>query len=225
MTTRERNPGQPEPRFIVVEGPIGVGKTSLANRLAASFDGDLITEHAEENPFLGQFYESGRRTALPAQLHFLFQRSRQLESLNQADLFTPVRIADFHIFKDRLFAELNLSPDELDLYNRIYAELDFDVPAPDLVIYLQASIDALMRRLAARSLDHEHLMERRYVEQVTEAYARYFHHYDESPLLIVNASTIDPIRNDVDYQSLYRQVCRITSGRHFFNPAAAVTFA
>ena len=215
----------PAPRFIVVEGPIGVGKTSLAERLAKSFDADLVREKSEENPFLEEFYKSGRRTALPAQLFFLFQRTRQLEALNQADLFSPVRIADFHVLKDRLFAELNLSPDELSLYDQIFEKVDLDIPRPDLVIYLQASVDALMNRIAGRGYDYERLMDRSYVESVADAYARYFYNYDESPLLIVNASTIDPVRNDVDYEALYQQVRRTTSGRHFFNPAAAVAFA
>ena len=225
MTVTELNAAPTAPRLIVVEGPIGVGKTSLAQRLATSFAADLVLEHSEDNPFLEEFYRTGRRTALPAQLHFLFQRTRQLEALNQADLFAPVRIADFHILKDRLFAELNLSRDELDLYNRVYENLDFDVPTPDLVIYLQASVDALMARIAGRGIDYERLMDRAYVEHVAEAYAKFFYDYDDSPLLIINASTIDPVRNDVDYESLYNQVRRITSGRHFFNPVAAVAFA
>jgi len=224
MTVSEFNP-QVSRRFITVEGPIGVGKTSLARRLAQSFGGDLVLESAEENPFLEQFYRSGRTTALPAQLFFLFQRSRQLEQLNQGDLFAPIRIADFHIFKDRLFAELNLSREELELYDQIYEKLDFDVPVPDLVIYLQASVDSLMSRIVGRSVEFERKIDRKYVEDVADAYARYFYDYDDSPLLIVNASSIDPIRNEADYDSLYEQVRRITSGRHFFNPAAAVAFA
>jgi deoxyadenosine/deoxycytidine kinase len=212
-------------RYIVVEGPIGVGKTSLARRLAESFAGDLVLESTEENPFLGQFYKSGRRTALPAQLFFLFQRTRQLEKLNQADMFTPVRVADFHISKDRLFAELNLSPEEFDLYNQIYDRLDFSAPAPDLVIYLQASVDALMSRIVRRGFEYERMIERSYVEKIADAYAKFFYDFDEAPLLIVNASAIDPVRNDVDYDALYQQVRRITVGRHFFNPAASVAFA
>ena len=225
MSITDLDPQRASPRFIVVEGPIGVGKTSLARRLARSFDAELVLEHPEENPFLEAFYRSGRRNALPAQLYFLFQRTRQLEALNQADLFAPIRIADFHVFRDRLFAELNLDADELGLYHQIADKLDFDVPAPDLVIYLQASVDALMSRIAGRGFEFERTMDRRYVERVADAYARFFYDYDESPLLIVNASTIDPVRSEADYEALYEQVRRIKTGRHFFNPAAAVAFA
>jgi len=214
-----------ESRFIVVEGPIGVGKTSLAKRLAESFSGDLVLESKVENPFLEEFYKSGRKTALPAQLFFLFQRTRQMESLRQSDMFAPVKIADFHIFKDRLFAELNLSRDEMALYDQIYASLDFEVPVPDLVIYLQASVDALMSRISRRGIDYERKIDRNYLEKVADSYARFYHDYDESPLLIVNASSIDPIRNDADYEELFEQVRRISGGRHFFNPAASVAFA
>ena len=225
MNVSELNPVPSAPRFIVVEGPIGVGKTSLAQRLAKSFDGDLVLEHTEDNPFLEQFYRGGPGTALPAQLFFLFQRARQLEQLNQGDLFSPIRIADFHMFKDRLFAGINLDHDELALYKQIMDKLDFESPVPDLVIYLQASVDVLMSRIAGRSVEYERGMDRRYVEKIADAYARYFYDYDESPLLIVNASIIDPVRSDEDYEALYEQVRRITSGRHFFNPAAAVAFA
>ena len=202
-----------------------MGKTSLARRLAKSFDADLILEESIENPFLEQFYRSGRNTALPAQLFFLFQRARQLESLRQRDMFAPIRIADFHVMKDRLFAELNLSADEMDLYHQIVDKVDLDVPVPDLVIYLQASVDALLSRIAQRGIDYERLIDKTYLERVTDTYARYFYNYDESPLLIVNASSIDPVRSDGDYDALFEQVRRITSGRHFFNPTATVAFA
>jgi len=213
------------PRFIVVEGPIGVGKTSLATRIAESFSGELLLEQVDQNPFLEQFYKSRRTVALPAQLFFLFQRARQLEELRQSDLFAPVRIADFHIAKDRLFAELNLSRDEFELYEQIVDKLDIDVPEPDLVVYLQASVDTLMTRITQRNIPYERKIDRAYMEKLTDAYARYFHSYDEAPLLIVNASSIDPVRNDADYDALFEQVSRITGGRHFFNPASTIAFA
>jgi deoxyadenosine/deoxycytidine kinase len=213
------------PRFIVVEGPIGVGKTSLATRIAESFSGELLLEQVDQNPFLEQFYKSRRTVALPAQLFFLFQRARQLEELRQSDMFAPVRIADFHIAKDRLFAELNLSRDEFELYEQIADKLDMDAPEPDLVVYLQASVDTLMTRIAQRNIPYERKIDRAYMERLADAYARYFHDYDETPLLIVNASSIDPDRNDADYDALFEQVSRITGGRHFFNPATAASFA
>ena len=225
VAVRELKRESKDPRFIVVEGPIGVGKTSLATRLAESFSGELVLEQVDQNPFLEQFYKSRRTAALPAQLFFLFQRARQLEELRQADMFAPVRVADFHIAKDRIFAELNLSRDELQLYNQIYDKLDIEVPEPDLVVYLQASVDALMRRITQRSIPYERTIDRAYMEKLADAYARYFYGYDETPLLIVNASSIDPVRNDADYNELFEQVSRITGGRHFFNPAATVAFA
>jgi deoxyguanosine kinase len=213
------------PRFIVVEGPIGVGKTSLAKRLAASFGGDVVLEHVEQNPFLERFYRSGRDAALPAQLFFLFQRARQLEELRQSDLFSPVRVADFHFAKDRLFAEINLDREEMSLYEQICAKLEVDVPVPDLMVYLQASVDTLLQRIMRRGIPYERSIDRRYLEQLAEAYARYFHSYDDGPLLIVNASSIDPVHNDADYEQLYRQIRRTSGGRHFFNPAAAAALA
>lgn len=225
MAVQELKRESNAPRFIVVEGPIGVGKTSLAKRLAESLSGELVLEQVEQNPFLEQFYKSRKTAALPAQLFFLFQRARQLEELRQSDMFSPVRIADFHIAKDRLFAELNLNRDELELYDQIYDRLDIEVPEPDLVVYLQASTDALMSRITQRSIPYERNIDRSYMEKIADAYARYFYSYDDTPLLIVNASSIDPVKNDADYDALFEQVCRITGGRHFFNPAAAVAFA
>ena len=225
MTATDVNPERDTPRYIVVEGPIGVGKTSLARRLAQSFDGQLILEKVDENPFLERFYQSGRSAALPAQLFFLFQRSRQIEELMQSDMFSPVRIADFHLDKDRLFAEVNLDAEELSLYDQIHDKLDIDAPVPDLVIYLQASVDALIARISRRGIPHERHIDRRYREKLAEAYARYFHDYDDGPLLIVNASSIDPVRNDVDYERLYEQILKTTGGRHFFNPTPAAALA
>ncbi len=207
------------PRYIVVEGPIGVGKTSLAKRLAESFDSELVLERADENPFLERFYRSRRHTALPAQLHFLLQRAQQVEEMRQDDLFAPVRIADFLIEKDRLFAELNLDAVELELYNAVASRLQLDAPQPDLVIYLQASSSVLLQRIARRGIDYEEHIDREYLEKLGVAYAEFFHRFDAAPLLIVNAETIDPIHREADYRELLRTIMRVKRGRHFFNPA------
>lgn len=217
--------GGGDPRFIVVEGPIGVGKTSLALRLAESFGGEVLLEQIEANPFLERFYRSGRTAALPAQLFFLFQRARQLEELRQSDLFSSTRIADYLFAKDRLFAELNLDREEMSLYQQISDRLEVNTPKPDLVIYLQASVDALMQRISRRGIPYERMIDRQYLEKLTEAYARFFYEYDQGPLLIVNASSIDPVHNESDYEQLLRQVRRTTGGRHFFNPAASAALA
>lgn len=225
MAVQEIQKESGAPRFIVVEGPIGVGKTSLAQRFADSLSGEVVLEEVDKNPFLEQFYKSPHTAALPAQLFFLFQRAKLLQELRQSDMFAPVRVADFHIAKDRLFAELNLNRDELNLYDQIYEKLDIEVPEPDLVVYLQASVDTLMTRIAERSIPYERKIDRSYIEKIADAYARFYHSYDETPLLIVNASSIDPIREEADYRALFERVSRISGGRHFFNPAASVAFA
>jgi deoxyguanosine kinase len=225
VTISDININSAQPRYIVVEGPIGVGKTSLAERLAKSFDAELVLEAVDENPFLERFYRSGRSAALPAQLFFLFQRAKQIEELRQSDMFSPVRIADFHLDKDRLFAETNLDAEELNLYDQIAEKLDIDAPVPDLVIYLQASVDALMQRISRRGVQYERGIDRQYLEKLTEAYARYFHSYDDGPLLIVNASSIDPVHNDDDYEQLYEQIRRPSGGRRFFNPGSVAALA
>lgn len=208
-------------RFIAIEGPIGVGKTALARRLADSLSADLVLEDIEANPFVERFYRDGRSAALPAQLFFLFARTRQIEDLRQSDLFSNVRVADYLMSRDRLFAELNLDREELQLYDQIAANLAVEAPVPNLVIYLQASVDAIMGRLAQRNSRYDRFVERHYVEKLADAYARFFHAYDEGPLLIVNASQIDPVNSEADYQQLFQQIERITGGRHFFNPVAA----
>ena len=209
------------PRYIVVEGPIGVGKTSLAKRLAQSFGSELILEQAEENPFLERFYRNRRNAALPTQLFFLFQRARQIEQIRQRDMFSPVRIADFLLQKDRLFAELNLDANELGLYLQVAESLELDPPTPDLVVYLQAPAEVLMKRVATRGIPYEQLIEEDYLERLGEAYAKFFYDYDEAPLLIVNAASIDPIHRESDYQELLQTIVRIKRGRHFYNPVAA----
>lgn len=210
-----------KPRFVVVEGPIGAGKTALAGRLAESLSAELVLEDVAGNPFLERFYRDGRSAALPAQMFFLFARARQLEDLRQSSLFNDVRVADYLFAKDRLFAELNLDADELRLYEQVADKLEVEPPAPDLVIYLQANVDSLLERIARRGLAFERFIDRRYLERVTEAYARFFHAYNDGPLLIVNASAIDPVHNEADYEQLFRQIERTTGGRHFFNPVAA----
>ncbi len=210
-------------RYIVIEGPIGVGKTSLARRLAHSLDSELLLEEAEANPFLERFYHNPRSAALPTQLFFLFQRARQIEELRQADIFSDTRISDFLIEKDRLFAEINLDRHELSLYDRVFESLNIEPPAPDLVVYLQAPVDTLLFRIARRGVEYEQRIARNYLERLNEAYARFFHDFDASPLLIVNASTIDPIHNEQHYNVLLEEICRIRSGRHFFNPMVSAT--
>jgi len=211
---------RPLPGYVVVEGPIGVGKTTLAKRLAESFGSDMLLEAAEENPFLEKFYENPRSAALPTQLHFLMQRTRQLKMLNQDDMFNPVRVADFLIQKDRLFAELILDSDELDLYEQVYSNLTLDIQTPDLVVYLQAPIEVLLERINKRGIKHEKLIEAAYLERLCDAYIRFFYQYSAAPLLIVNATDIDFAHNDDEYELLLEQVLDTRSGRRYFNPVA-----
>lgn len=205
-------------RYIVVEGPIGVGKTSLARRLAGKLDAALILERADENPFLERFYRNPRAGAFPAQLHFLFQRAQQQAAMNQQDLFASQRVADYLLEKDRLFARLTLDAAELDLYEQVFARLAIDAPKPDLVIYLQAPVDVLLERIAKRRIGYEQLIERAYLERLNEAYAQFFHGYTAAPLLIVNAAAIDPVENAADFEELLAAAGRVRKGRHYFNP-------
>lgn len=206
------------PGFIVVEGPIGVGKTTLANKLAKSFGSDLLLEGADENPFLEKFYDDPKAAALPTQLFFLLQRSRQLKDMKQEDMFNPVRVADFLIEKDRLFAELTLDADELDLYEQVYTSLTIDIPRPDLVVYLQAPVEVLLERIQKRGLKHERFIEAAYLQRLCDSYIKFFYQYNNAPLLIVNAADIDFANNDGDYQLLHQQIIEVQSGRHYFNP-------
>jgi len=205
-------------RFIVVEGPIGVGKTTLAKRLAGHLGAELILEQASENPFLERFYRNPRAAAFATQLHFLFQRAQQLGALGQHDLFATARVADYAFEKDRLFAELTLDPAEFALYMQVSDKLAVAAPTPDLVLYLQAPVDVLMERIARRGLAYELPIERAYLQRLNEAYARFFHDYEAAPLLIVNAASIDPVGNDDDFRELIAAVAAAKSGRTYFNP-------
>ena len=210
-----------QPKYIAVEGPIGVGKTTLAGRLAKSFDADLVLEEPQDNPFLERFYRDPRRYSLPTQLYFIFQRARQYQAMRQADMFEPVRVTDFLLEKDRLFAQINLDDDELALYDLVYEKLAIDAPVPDLVIYLQAPSEVLLRRIAARGIDYEQGITREYMERVSDAYTRSFHHYDRSSVLIVNTGQIDLVNTDSGYATLLDQLSGLRPGRHFFNPGPA----
>jgi deoxyguanosine kinase len=206
------------PRFIAVEGNIGVGKTTLAKRLARTFNYETLLEQAQENPFLDRFYLDRKAHALPTQLFFLFQRSRQFQELRQGDMFEPVRVADFLIDKDPLFARATLDSDELSLYQKVYEQLTLDAPKPDLVIYLQAPVDVLLQRIRQRGILSEQAIDRDYLNQLNEAYTQLFHYYSASPLLIVNATAIDLAGNPEHYQQLVEYLLTIKSGRHYYNP-------
>ena len=210
--------GRTPPAFIAVEGPIGVGKTTLAKRLAASFNYHTLLEDAEDNPFLENFYRNRKQAALATQLFFLFQRAQKIQDMRQMDIFEPVRVADFLIEKDPLFARVNLEQQEYQLYEKVYQQMTIDAPRPDLVIYLQASTDVLLSRIGDRGVSFEQGIERDYLERLNEVYSEFFLYYDGAPLLIVNASEIDLANGESDYRHLVDYLLDIRSGRHYFNP-------
>jgi deoxyguanosine kinase len=207
-------------RYIVIEGPIGVGKTSLAKKMAFDFDSELLLEKAEDNPFLARFYKNPSQYALSTQLHFLLQRAQQVQDFRQADLFQGSHIADFMVDKDRLFAQMTLNSDELELYQQIYTHLTLDAPRPDLVIYLQAPLATLRERIAHRGIGYEQQIRDEYLLRLSESYTRFFYDYDDSPLLTVNAQSVDLINNAEDYQALLEKIKGIHSGRHYFNQSS-----
>ena len=204
-------------RHIVVEGPIGAGKTSLARKLAERFGAQPVLEDPSGNPFLERFYRDSRRYALPTQLFFLFQRVNQLRDLAQQDLFSQAMVGDFLLDKDPLFARLTLDDDELRLYQQIFDSLRPQAPQPDLVIYLQAQPDTLVRRVLERGLPMEAGISDAYMRALADAYSRYFHHFDAAPLLIVNTEHLNPIERDEDFATLVRQLGEMRGRRSFFS--------
>ncbi len=207
-------------RHIVIEGPIGVGKTSLARKMAEKLRGQLLLEQPDENPFLAKFYKDAARYALPTQLFFLFQRINQLRSLAQRDFFENLIISDFLIDKDRLFASLTLDEEELKLYQQIYDNQRPHAPTPDLVIYLQAPTESLIERVQKRGTSYEQGISSHYLKELSESYSRFFYHYEEAPLLIVNTQHLNPIDHDEDFDLLIRQIETMRGKREFFNRAA-----
>lgn len=206
-----------EYRYIVVEGPIGVGKTSLARRIADHLDSELLLEKPGENPFLERFYDDIARYALPTQLFFLFQRADQLQGLAQIDMFSKTTVADFLLDKDPLFARLTLSDAEYDLYRKIYHYLQPKVTLPDLVIYLQASPATLIERVKRRGNPLEKNISGEYLWRLADSYTRFFHHYEDSPLMIINSENLNFVDNQEDFDLLLRQVEQMCGPREYFN--------
>lgn len=206
------------PRYIAVEGCIGVGKTTLARNIASLFNYDTLLEQPEENPFLERFYRDPKSTALPTQLFFLFQRANQIQQLRQDDIFEPVRVADFLIEKDQLFAKVTLDDDEFNIYRQVYDKLFINPPRPDLVIYLQAPLDVLSDRIRQRGISAEQHISSDYLKALNDAYTEFFHYYDGAPLLIVNAKDLNLAKNRDHFKQLVEYVLTIKSGRHYYNP-------
>ena len=207
--------------YVVVEGPIGVGKTSLVRRLAKTLGSETFLEQPQENPFLERFYQSPTQFALPTQLFFLFQRAKQIEQLKQGDMFRPGCVADFMLEKDSLFAQTTLDKDELHLYEQVYDHVRLDLPQPDLVIYLQAPVDILMERIRRRGIAYEQYAQRDYLESLSDVYMQFFHRYNEAPLLMVNTAELNFVDDDRDFRLLIEHIETMGPGRHYFNPVQA----
>jgi deoxyguanosine kinase len=207
-------------RYIVVEGPIGVGKTTLARAISEASGAALMLEESDANPFLPRFYENAERYALPAQLFFLFQRIDQVAALNQSDLFRRATIADFMLEKDPLFARLNLKDEELRLYEQIYSHLKPQAPQPDLVIYLQATPETLVERVQRRAVAYEKNIPDAYLAGLAEIYARFFYQYTGAPLLIVNSDRLNFVESTDDLGLLMERIAAMRGPREFFSLGA-----
>jgi len=207
-----------KPRYIAIDGPIGVGKTSLAGLLADGFEGRLMLEQVEDNPFLADFYKDRESYAFQTQIFFLFSRYRQQREAVQQELFKQTIVSDYTFDKDRVFASLNLSDDELALYDQIHALLDHRVARPDLVIYLQASVPTLMERVRRRGKDYERGIEADYLERLSKAYNDFFFYYDQTPLLVVNTDQIDFVESRADFEELVKEIRRLKRGTKYFVP-------
>lgn len=205
-------------RYIAVEGPIGVGKTSLARLLAIELNARLVLEEVDDNPFLARFYEDADKYALPVQLYFLLTRYNQQRALSQQDLFTQATVADYLFAKDRIFAAQNLAPDELALYEGVYRLLDERMAKPDLVVFMSARIEVLAERLRKRNRDFERDISMEYLERISSAYRDFFFYYDEAPLLAVDTSEIDFVADSNDLRDLIREIARAGQGTQHFVP-------
>ena len=214
-----KTPGKP-PRYIIVEGPIGVGKTSLVDRLAERLGARKVLEVADDNPFLASFYEDRARYAFQTQLWFLLNRFRRQQEMAQWDLFRQTLVADSLFAKDKIFAYLNLEDHELALYERIHALLTVQVPTPDLAIFLQANTDALLTRIAHRGKPYEREISRKYLEDLNAAYTHFFFHYTASPLLVINTSDMDFVNRPEDFEDLVKEIREIRGGTQYYVPRA-----
>ena len=205
-------------RYIVVEGPIGVGKTALTRALAKRFGARSVFEIVEENPFLASFYQDRNKYAFQTQLFFLLSRFKQQQDLFQQDLFSQVTVSDYLFAKDRIFASITLDPNELGLYERVYDHLGPRVMRPDLVIYLQARLDVLLARIRKRGREFERKFDADYLAELSRTYNDFFHRYDDTPLLVINTSDIDFVESEKDFEELIRAMGSIRAGTHYYQP-------
>jgi len=205
-------------RYIVIEGPIGVGKTSLAMLLAKEFNARCILEKPEENPFLPHFYQDRKKYAFQTQIFFLLNRFQQQKEISQLDLFNQITFCDYLFAKDRIFASLNLDNHELALYEQIFQLLNGQIPSPDLVIFLQARPEVLLHRIKSRNVTYEKEIDLEYLKMLTEGYNYYFFHYDQTPLLVVNTSEIDFVNRREDFDQLVREIKQMKKGTWYFIP-------